>query len=517
MTTTAKVLQFKDEPQKQSPKQPSPSWKVLIVDDEPGVHDVTVFALEDVRFENRSIEFLHAYSAAEARDVLESHGDVAVILLDVVMETDQAGLQFAKQLREELNNPFSRVILRTGQPGQAPERQVILDYDINDYREKTELSSKKLFTAVITALRSYRDITALDKNGRGLEHVIVSSGALYQTQSREQFMSSILSQLGTLLNLGGDAFYSRGFGFAGDERDRVEDQRIVAGTGDFESAANRRLKEVVDAATLDAIDEACRTRRCVYRGNKVVIDLQARDGCDGIIFFDGCRRQLDDVDKRLIEIFTSHSSMALNNLYLNQELEFGQRELMFSLGEIAEFRSRETSRHVARMSKIAERLAWLHGMDEEECNLVLLAATMHDVGKIAIPDAILHKSGPLSDHEWVVMQSHCIWGEHLLKGSKRPLLRAASIIASQHHEKWDGSGYPNHLAGEEIHLYGRIAALADVFDALCNKRCYKEAWTLDEVRRYIEDQRGRHFDPTLTDHFLDNFELFVEVREAYHD
>ena len=517
MNTSADDLLFDDDAVSNELDTESAAWKLLVVDDEPGIHDVTWFVLEDVRFEGRGLQFLHAYNAGDACRILNDHPDVAVVLLDVVMETDHAGLELVKGIRTELSNSFVRIILRTGQPGYAPERSVILDYDINDYKEKTELSSQKLFSSVVTALRGYRDIMALEKNRRGLEEVIMSSGSLYEVQSLEQFIKGVLLQLEVLLHLGNDSFYSRSFGILSDKRGKLEDQRIIAGTGEFEMASHLPLKEIVDRESLAVIMEACNRRKSVCKGDVVVVDLQGSDGRDGLIYLGGCNLIPDEVDRHLLEVFASNASMALNNLYLNQEIEYGQRELMFSLGEIAEFRSQETSRHVARMSKVAEKLGRIYGLPDDECNLLLLAASMHDVGKIAIPDAILKKPGPFTDAEWVVMQSHCIWGEHLLKGSKRPLLRAATIVALQHHEKWDGSGYPNHLKGEEIHLYGRIAALADVFDALSHKRCYKDAWSLDDVKMLIQEQSGRHFDPHLAQLFIENFDAFVAIRAAYKD
>lgn len=145
------------------------SWKVLIVDDEPEVHAVTKLALSDFSFQGKNLEFISAYSGREAKEMLAKHTDAAIVLLDVVMESDDAGLLVARYIREELHNHYVRIILRTGQPGQAPERQVIVNYDINDYKSKTELTAQKLFTVVMSSLRSYRDILAIDHSRQGLE------------------------------------------------------------------------------------------------------------------------------------------------------------------------------------------------------------------------------------------------------------------------------------------------------------------------------------------------------------
>ena len=142
---------------------------------------------------------------------------------------------------------------------------------------------------------------------------------------------------------------------------------------------------------------------------------------------------------------------------------------------------------------------------------------MHDVGKLAIPDAILNKPGRLTAEEWEVMKTHAEVGADMLDCSDRPLMKAAAIVAREHHEKWNGSGYPNGLKGEEIHLFGRITAVADVFDALSVRRVYKEAWPLSQVINYLREESGKHFDPNLVELLIDNIDEFMEIRERYTD
>lgn len=160
-----------EQPKKKTPDTTvqRPKWKILIVDDEKEVHAVTRLALMDVTFEGAGLEFLSAHSIAEAKAQIDAHQDLALVLLDVVMETDDAGLQVANYIRQQKGNQQARIILRTGQPGQAPERAVVLNYDINDYKAKTELTSQKLFTSVMSALRSYRDIMQVEAQRQRLE------------------------------------------------------------------------------------------------------------------------------------------------------------------------------------------------------------------------------------------------------------------------------------------------------------------------------------------------------------
>ncbi|MEA3354745.1 MAG: DUF3369 domain-containing protein [Campylobacterota bacterium] len=175
--------------------------KVLIVDDEEEVHNITKSVLRNFVFENKKIELHSAYSGSEAIEFLRKHPDTALVLLDVVMETDDAGLVVAKRIREELRNKNIRIVLRTGQPGSAPEKDVIDNYDINDYKEKTELTSTKLYTTIVSSLRSYRDLSIIERNKKGLQKIITASKSIFQVQSLILFTEGVLEQLVSILNL----------------------------------------------------------------------------------------------------------------------------------------------------------------------------------------------------------------------------------------------------------------------------------------------------------------------------
>ena len=201
------------------------------------------------------------------------------------------------------------------------------------------------------------------------------------------------------------------------------------------------------------------------------------------------------------------------------ELEATQEELIHILGDVSESRSRETGDHIQRVAEISYKLAQYYGLNEEEAQRIRLAAPMHDLGKVAIPDAILNKPGRLTDEEYEVMKSHAIKGEETLMKSKRDLLRFAATLAGSHHERWDGKGYPRGLKGEEIPLAGRICAVADVLDALSSPRCYKPAWPEEKVKEEFIKQRGAQFQPELIDvlveHWDDVFECFRQARAKF--
>lgn len=198
-----------------------------------------------------------------------------------------------------------------------------------------------------------------------------------------------------------------------------------------------------------------------------------------------------------------------------RELYDTRMQIVRRLGRAAEYRDNETGLHIIRMSKISAVLGSASGMDSLQCDLLLNASPMHDIGKIGIPDEILQKPGKLTEEEWVVMKTHPEIGADILSGDDSELMVMAKEIALTHHEKWNGQGYPHGLAGESIPLVGRIVAVADVFDALTSVRPYKEAWPVDRAIELIRNEAGQHFDPRLVSHFIDNLDEIVRIIERY--
>jgi putative two-component system response regulator len=219
-----------------------------------------------------------------------------------------------------------------------------------------------------------------------------------------------------------------------------------------------------------------------------------------------------------VEVRTSALSEAVLHLQRSeQELRTHQEETVRRLSSMAELRDLETGRHLKRMSSYCELLAERFGFDRERVELMRIASPMHDVGKIGIPDNILLKPSTLTSEEREVMQQHTVIGYRILSGSEAELLTLAALLAWTHHERFDGSGYPRQLAGEEIPIEGRIAAVADVFDALTSDRIYRPAFNVEEAVTMMREQRGAHFDPEVLDRFLGAMEKVEEIRVGYED
>jgi putative two-component system response regulator len=198
----------------------------------------------------------------------------------------------------------------------------------------------------------------------------------------------------------------------------------------------------------------------------------------------------------------------------NKELHKIQKDLILAMGIVGENRCLATSKHVNRVAEYSKLLATLYGLNEKDIETLTQTSPMHDIGKVAIADHILQKPSKLTDEEFEIMKTHSEIGYSMFKDFDRELLKSAAIIAHQHHEKWDGTGYPRGLKGEEIHIFGRITALIDVFDALGEERVYKKAMPDDKILQIIQEERGKHFEPELVDIFLENFDKFTQIRET---
>ncbi|XLZ68057.1 HD domain-containing phosphohydrolase [Massilia sp. SR12] len=488
-------------------------WRILLVDDEPDIHDITKLTLSRFRLEGRGLTFLHAYSGAEAKEVLAKEKDIALVFLDVVMEKEDSGLEVARWMRQDLDNQFTRIVLRTGQPGQAPEERVIVNYDINDYKEKTELDRTKLFTTTFAALRAYRDIMKVEEARQqqlhyreGLERVIAASAHIFQARNLKDFANGLLQQVVALLRLEQSMLV------------RLRGATAVSGETTYEVLAQIGQEEdsLLTPEILAQLKDAESNRISRMAGDTFVGYFPNSSGKASLLILKGVD-DISEIDQKLLQIFCSGVAIAFDNILLTQEITDTQAELIMRLGDVVESRSNEAGNHVRRMAEFCHLLATAAGMPEEETAVLKHAAPMHDIGKIATPDSVLLKPGKLDAAEWEIMKQHPTVGLSILDGSTRPILKAAAVIAHQHHEKFDGSGYPQGLVGHAIHEYARIVAVADVFDALMHKRCYKDAWPVAQVVEHMREVAGQHLDPKFVELLIANMDQALAINERFPD
>ncbi|MBF0153467.1 MAG: DUF3369 domain-containing protein [Magnetococcales bacterium] len=494
-----------------SPRRP---WKIITVDDEASVNALTQFVLKGFVFENRGLEIIAGSSGQDARRLLAEHPDTAIVLLDVVMECETAGLDTVRYIRDELKNPFVRIILRTGQPGLAPEPDVIANYDINDYKDKVTLSKQGLVTSITASLRAYRDLRTLDATRKGLKKIIDATGHLFEPQSLRSLATGVLTQLSSLLGTeeNGGMAQTSSLAFSKKRGKYV----VFAGSGKYENAPGQTLDVFFSEETQKHIEEGIRSGRNTFFDHSYLGCFQSKTGQDSFVLVEGSH-PLAALEKDLLEVFSTNVSLAMDNIFLNREVLNTQKDVTFTLGEVIEVRSHEAGQHVRRVAESSRLLGTKCGLSEKDIDILTMASPLHDLGKIAIPDMVLNKPGRYDEKERLIMEQHTTTGYNILKESKRSVLQAGAIIAYEHHEKWDGTGYPRQLKGDGIHVFGRITAIADVFDALSHKRCYKEAWPLEKIVDLFKKERGKQFDPGLVDVFLGNLQDIAEIQSAFGD
>ena len=599
------------------------TWKILIADDDEAVHSLTKTVLADFEYQDKSLKMLSTYNGEDTFKLLKDDKDIVLVLLDVVMETDDAGLNVVRRLREELNNNLTQVILRTGQAGKAPELDVVKNYAINDYKEKTELTSQKLYTSIITAIRSYENIKSLESNKKEINKLnfdlnksvqsfdksvmaakvdaqgIISyaSKAFCKTTgySQEELLKNKLSllrhpDLSQKLMEELDASYVMHKSWSGELQYLTKSQQTLwlrlNRFPEFDNDDNflhfmniyedithkkeveslnydmKRLISTFDENVIASktdidgnityVSEAfCKTsgfkkEELIGKKHRIVkhkdtsnefyetlwSTITSKNIWQGEIKDrrkDGTSYWLRTTITPEYDIrgnFLSYTSVSENisdkkhiekaNIdieILNTEIEETQKEVVFRMGAIGEARSKETGMHVKRVAEYSKTFALYLGIPEQKAEILKQASPMHDIGKVAIPDSILNKPGKHTPQEWEIMKSHAELGYKMLENSNKNILRVAAIVAHEHHEKWDGTGYPRGLKSNEINIYARITTVADVFDALTQKRIYKEPWSTPKVLDFFSENSGSHFDPELVQLLHDNIKEIERISD----
>lgn len=344
--------------------QSARKWKIAVIDDDHAVHEGTRFALSDYNLNGQGLEILSAYSAAEGRILMREHPDVAAVLLDVIMETDVAGLELVEFIRNEIKNETVRIILRTGQPGQAPERRVIVQYDINDYKAKTELTADKLFTSLTAALRSYQQLERMLQTRRGLEIIIDAASTLYDFKSMQRLAEGVLTQMASLLNVD-----CAGILVLRDDGTKTEDLSVLAGSGCYSRFIGAASSKSLDPELRDMVEAAFKGRRNEFDTHRTVLYVRTGSGREVVVLLQA-ERPLSETDRALVEIFSSRLSIAFDNVILYQQLHDANTQLEDRVAQ----RTRALMQANRRLSAQWLRLQRANGFKNE-----ILGTVAHDL------------------------------------------------------------------------------------------------------------------------------------------
>jgi signal transduction histidine kinase len=381
-------------------------WKVAIIDDDPAVHEGTRFALYDYSLNGSGIELLSAYSAEEGRRLLRDHSDIAVILLDVVMETDSAGLDLVGFIRQELKNETVRIILRTGQPGQAPERRVIVDFDINDYKAKTELTADKLFTTLTAALRGYQQLQRMAETRRGLEIIIDATPTLFDFKSMQRLAEGVLTQIASLLVVD-----CAGILVLRDVDAATQHFSVLAASGCYRTYTGCSEVKLLAPELKDAIQRAFAQRKTEFLPTRSVLYIGTQSGSEVVVLLE-TGRELSDTHRSLVEIFCSRLAVGFDNVALYARLEQANRELERRVAE----RTQELTFANRRLEAQWERARRTNALQSE-----ILETVAHDLknplsvilGRAEMLDELVSSGNPRADR----LESQVVQ----IKGSARRL------------------------------------------------------------------------------------------------
>ena len=359
------VLHLIDDTATAREDAPARKWKIAVIDDDQAVHEGTRFALSDYSLNGQGLEILSAYSAVEGRALMREHTDIAAVLLDVIMETDVAGLELVEFIRNEIRNETVRIILRTGQPGQAPERRIIVQYDINDYKAKTELTADKLFTSLTAALRSYQQLERMVQTRRGLEIIIDAASTLYDFRSMQRLAEGVLTQLASLLNVD-----CAGILVLRDDGSKSRDDfSVLAGSGCYSRFIGAASAKSLDPDLRTMVEAAFRRRKHEFHDHRTVLYVRTGSGREVVVLLQA-ERQLSETDRALVDIFGSRLSIAFDNVILYQQLHEANTQLEDRVAQ----RTRALMQANRRLSAQWLRLQRANGFKNE-----ILGTVAHDL------------------------------------------------------------------------------------------------------------------------------------------
>lgn len=455
---------------------------VLVVDDEPR----NIQVVSNILKENDSYRILYATNGEQALERVEKN-DIDLILLDMMMPV-MDGLETCKKLQNDPRHADIPIIFLTAKNG---EESIIAAFEAGavDYVTKP-FQRRELIARVNTQLK-------LRTAQKQLHSELSENKKLLKQYKEIVDKSSIVSKTNPagIITYVNDKFCE----ISGYTRDELIGQhhRIVRHP-DVPKEVYKEMWQIIRA-------------KDSWHG---IVKNRKKDGTAYIV--DSYVSPILDSRGDIVEYISVRNDITAM-FELTEEIEATQKELFITLGYVGESRSQETAYHVRRVAEYSKILADASGLTPEEAEQLWLIAPMHDIGKIGIPDAILNKPGKLTEEEFTVMRRHAEIGASFFKNSPHPLLQAAAIVAHEHHERWDGTGYPRGIGGEDIHIFGRITAIADVFDALGCKRVYKSEWRMDDILAFFKEQRGKHFDPRLVDLMFENLERFTEIQERFKD
>lgn len=439
--------------------------KILIVDDSKTVHSELTAILSDIYLNGKVLDIEHAYGFEDFRKIFVPE-KYALVITDLVMERDDSGIQVINHIRHTCNDKRTRIILMTANPEKIPSDLLTKDYDVNAYLEKNHLSPFSMKLTVLSMLKTYEDIVSLERAIVTLENVTANATEM----SLEELLINTFFQARTFLSLKRPDIKLNGEIFVNNER--IFPPKFIK---------SEPLEHRYDFLTK-------------VHENRILFNVYS--------------------SKELNTLEISYVRSLLKNLQrsvISTRYPDVEEEFVIMLSKVVEAKSEETGDHVNRVAELSGYLAEALGFNSSDANLIKKASALHDIGKVGVPDYILNKPEKLNDKEFAVIKEHSMIGFEILRDSTLNVFEIGAVVALEHHERWDGTGYPYGLQGEEIAIEARIVQVADVFEALTHDRCYRPAWPVEKAVEYMNDMKGRQFDPKVVEAFNKHLKDMIAI------
>ncbi|AMW33006.1 HDIG domain-containing protein [Fervidobacterium changbaicum] len=439
--------------------------KILIVDDSKTVHSELTAILSDIYLNGKVLDIEHAYGFEDFRKIFVPE-KYALVITDLVMERDDSGIQVINHIRHTYNDKRTRIILMTANPEKIPSDLLTKDYDVNAYLEKNHLSPFSMKLTVLSMLKTYEDIVSLERAIVTLENVTANATEM----SLEELLINTFFQVRTFLSLKRPDIKLNGEIFVNNER--IFPPKFIK---------SEPLEHRYDFQTK-------------VQENRILFNIYS--------------------SKELNTLEISYVRSLLKNLQrsvISTRYPDVEEEFVIMLSKVVEAKSEETGDHVNRVAELSGYLAEALGFNSSDANLIKKASALHDIGKVGVPDYILNKPEKLNDKEFAVIKEHSMIGFEILRDSTLNVFEIGAVVALEHHERWDGTGYPYGLQGEEIAIEARIVQVADVFEALTHARCYRPAWPVEKAVEYMNDMKGQQFDPKVVEAFNKHLKDMIAI------
>ncbi len=441
--------------------------KILIVDDSKTIHAELDRLVNEINFEGIQLEVEHSYGYEEFRKVFVPE-KYALVMTDLVMEEEDSGIKVINHVRHTSHDQKTRVVLMTANPEKIPSDFLTKDYDVNAYLDKNRTTEFMTKLTIISMLKTYKDLCALETAVTSLEMVATH----VHEMNLPELLISTFFQIRTFLSLR-------------DSTITLSSEIFINGKRIFPPTYVRS--------------------ESVHIENKYVFRIYPLNNDVRFILYTS--RPLNKLEKRYSENLLKNIENTLNN----KTTSGVEEDIVIMLSKIVEVRSEETGDHVNRVAEISQLLAQAYGFSSEEAKILKGASALHDIGKIGIPDHILNKPAKLDEKEFAIMKEHSLIGFELLRNMTLKVFELGAVIALEHHERWDGTGYPYGLEGNEISLEARVVQVADVFEALTHNRCYRPAWPVEQAIEYMNEMSGRQFDPAMIDVFNKHLKDILDI------